>query len=70
MTVQQGDVNFWGVIRVLHTFTGVQMDDSRNTRDWALTSMWAFSMDAVAAGLILNFLKNALPALLRLASGP
>jgi hypothetical protein len=50
--VQQSDVNLWGVIKALHTFTGVQMDDPRNSRDWALTSVWAFSMDAVAIGLI------------------
>ena len=50
--VRQADVNLWGVMQALHSFTGVQMADPRNTRDWALTSMWAFSMDAVAAGLI------------------
>ena len=58
VTVQQGDVNLWGVVRVLHTFTGVQMDDPRNRRDWALTSLWAYSMDAVAAGLIFIVLSS------------
>jgi len=58
VTVRQSDVNLWGVIKVLHTFTGVQMDDPRNRRDWALTSLWAFSMDAVAAGLILMVLSS------------
>lgn len=58
VTVRQSDVNLWGVIKVLHTFTGVQMDDPRNTRDWALTSLWAYSMDAVAAGLILMVLSS------------
>src|SRR5436190_22689101 len=43
VAVRQSDVNLWGVIKVLHTFTGVQMDDARNRRDWALTSLWAFS---------------------------
>ncbi len=51
-------MNLWGVIRVLHTFTGVQMDDARQNRDWALTSVWAFSMDAVAAGLIFMVLSS------------
>src|SRR6476660_2758829 len=51
-SVRQSDVNLWGVIKVLHNFTGVQMDDTRNSRDWALTSLRAYSMDAVAAGLI------------------
>jgi len=58
VSVRQSDVNLWGVIKVLHTFSGVQMDDPRNRRDWALTSMWAFSMDAVAAGLIFMVLSS------------
>jgi hypothetical protein len=58
ITVRQADVNLWGVIKVLHTFTGVQMDDPRNSRDWVLTSLWAYSMDAVAAGLILMVLSS------------
>src|SRR6267143_1807667 len=58
VTVRQSDVNLWGVIKVLHTFTGVQMDDPRNSRDWALTSLWAFSMDAVASGLIFMVLSS------------
>ena len=58
VTVQQGDVNLWGVMRVLHTFTGVPMDDIRKRRDWALTTVWAFSMDAVAAGLIFMVLSS------------
>ena len=57
-SVRQADVNLWGVIQALHSFTGVQKDDPRNTRDWALTSMWAFSMDAVAAGLIFMILSS------------
>jgi hypothetical protein len=58
VSVQQSDVNLWGVIKVLHTFTGVQMDDARNTRDWRLTSLWVLSMDAVAAGLIFMVLSS------------
>jgi hypothetical protein len=58
VNVRQSDVNLWGVIKVLHTFTGVQMDDPRNSRDWALTSLWAYSMDAVAAGLIFMVLSS------------
>ena len=50
--VQRIDVNAWGVIHILHTFTGVRAGDTRNQRDWILTSIWALSMDAVAAGLL------------------
>ena len=55
--LRQSDVNLWGVIKVLHTFTGV-LDDPPNRRDWALTTMWAYSMDAVAAGLIFMVLSS------------
>lgn len=56
--VQQSDVNLWGVMRMLHTFTGVKMGDARSSRDWALTAVWAFSMDAVAVGLIFMVLSS------------
>jgi len=58
VNVRQSDVNLWGVIKVMHTFTGVQLDDPRQSRDWALTSLWAFSMDVVAAGLIFMVLSS------------
>src|SRR5262245_50051808 len=51
-TVQRNDLNTWGVVHLLHTFTGVPAADPHNARDWMLTSVWAYSMDAVAAGLI------------------
>jgi hypothetical protein len=57
-TLQQIKLNTWGVLRILHTFTGVHMDDARNRRDWLLTSVWAWSMDAVAVGLILMVLSS------------
>lgn len=49
--VQRTDLNTWGVLRALHTFTGVRQGDPRNQRDWILTTAWALSMDAVSAGL-------------------
>jgi hypothetical protein len=58
VTVRQAEVNLWGVIKVLHVFSGASMDDPRNRRDWALTSMWAYSMDAVAAGLVFMVLSS------------
>jgi hypothetical protein len=36
----------------LHTFTGVRTTDPTDERDWMLTNVWAFTTDAVAAGLI------------------
>ena len=57
-TVKRIDFNAWGVMRLLHTFTGVSMNNRRNERDWTLTYVWAFAMDAVAAGLILMVLSS------------
>jgi hypothetical protein len=53
VAVEQTDINGWGLIRVLHTFTGVRTGDTRNDRDWMLTTIWALSMDAVALGMCL-----------------
>ena len=52
VTLRHSRVNLWGVMKALHVFSGVQLDDPHQTRDWALTWVWALSMDAVAAGLI------------------
>ena len=57
-TVQSTKLNAWGVMHVLHTFTGAPAADSRNRRDWTLTTVWALSMDAVAAGLIVMVLGS------------
>jgi hypothetical protein len=51
--VEHTEVNAWGIMRVLHTFTGARAGDARNTRDWMLTTLWVWSMDAVSAGLVL-----------------
>lgn len=50
--VERTEINAWGVMRVLHTFTGVRGGDRNNQRDWILTTVWALSMDAVALGLL------------------
>jgi hypothetical protein len=57
-TVQRTKLNTWGVMHVLHTFTGRPAADSQNRRDWTLTTVWALSMDAVAAGLIVMVLGS------------
>jgi hypothetical protein len=58
VAVEQTDINGWGLIRVLHTFTGVRTGDARNHRDWLLTTVWALSMDAVALGICLMVLSG------------
>jgi hypothetical protein len=57
-TLQRNELNAWGVMNVLHTFTGVRPGDTRNARDWTLTTVWALSMDAVAVGLIVMVLTS------------
>jgi hypothetical protein len=57
-TVQRTQLNAWGVMHVLHTFTGAPAADSWNRRDWTLTTLWAVSMDAVAGGLIVMVLGS------------
>lgn len=56
--VEQTEINGWGIMRVLHTFTGVRPTDDRNDRDWVLTTVWVLSMDAVSAGLVLMVLSG------------
>jgi hypothetical protein len=56
--IQRNELNAWGVMHVLHTFTGVRAGDARNARDWTLTTVWALSMDAVAAGLMIMVVSS------------
>ena len=58
VTVRHSAVNSWGVMKALHVFSGVSLDDPRQSRDWALTTVWAYSMDAVAAGIIFMVLSS------------
>ncbi len=57
-TVEQTTVNAWGIMRILHTFTGARAGDKRNERDWISTTVWVLSMDAVSTGLILMVLTG------------
>lgn len=51
-TVERTQVNGWGVLTTLHTFSGVRVNDPKAQRDWLATKVWSFSMDAVAVGLL------------------
>ena len=57
-TLHRTKVNAWGVMNVLHSFTGVPSAGSQQERDWILTTVWALSMDAVAAGLVVMVLSS------------
>ncbi len=57
-TVDTISVNAWGILNMLHSFTGVRGSDGVNARDWALTRAWSFCMDAVCVGLIFMALSG------------
>ena len=48
VSVQQHiETNTWGVMYVLHTFSGTRANNPAATRDWSLTTFWVVSMDAL-----------------------
>ncbi|MBI3465019.1 MAG: hypothetical protein HY000_18480 [Planctomycetes bacterium] len=57
-SVQHTAINSWGVMRVLHTFSGVRANNPQARRDWVLTTVWVVSMDALAAGLLIMVLSS------------
>jgi hypothetical protein len=57
-TLHQTALNSWGVMNLLHTFTGVRAGDVANERDWMLTTIWVLAMDAVSFGLIVMVLSS------------
>jgi hypothetical protein len=58
VTVERTKTNALAISRLLHVFTGVRVPDPKNHRDWIVTKVWAFSMDAVAAGLLAMVLSG------------
>ena len=56
--IAQITVNGWGALHMMHTFSGVRAEDPKMTRDWIVTRIWVFSMDAVAAGLAFMVLSG------------
>ena len=57
-TLHHTALNSWGVMNLLHTFTGVRAGDVANERDWMLTTLWVLAMDAVSLGLIVMVLSS------------
>jgi len=57
-SVLQTDINAWGVMNVLHTFSGTRANNPNAKRDWVLTTVWVFAMDVLAAGLLLMVLSS------------
>lgn len=44
--------------QVFHTFSGSRFNQPASQRDWIMTSIWVFAMDALAAGLIVMVLGS------------
>jgi hypothetical protein len=57
-SIDQISVNGWGILNALHSFTGVRGGRPEATRDWWLTGLWSFSMDAVCVGIIFMVLSG------------
>jgi hypothetical protein len=51
-TVLRIETNLWGVTDSLHKFSGVRIADPGKQRNWFVTRIWSFSMDALCVGLI------------------
>jgi hypothetical protein len=50
--VEQIRVNAWGIMNMLHSFTGVRMNEPDKKREWIVTRLWSFAMDGLSAGLV------------------
>lgn len=44
--------------QIFHTFSGSRFTQPASQRDWIMTSVWVFAMDALAAGLIVMVLGS------------
>jgi hypothetical protein len=44
--------------QIFHTFSGSRFNQPATRRDWIMTSIWVFAMDALAAGLIVMVLGS------------
>ena len=44
--------------QIFHTFSGSRFTQPASQRDWVMTSVWVFAMDALAAGLIVMVLGS------------
>jgi len=45
--------NWWGKMRTLHTFNGVNKNNPDLQPNWRITRIWKFAMDGIAIGFII-----------------
>jgi len=44
--------------QIFHTFSGSRFNQPASERDWMVTSVWVFAMDALALGLVVMVLGS------------
>jgi hypothetical protein len=52
-TVRTTNRPLWPALTILHTFSGSRYNALTTRREWLLTSVWTFAMDALAIGLVI-----------------
>lgn len=57
-TVRHFDNGQLSRFHALHTFSGSRYNQPGSHRDWIVTTMWVFAMDALSAGLIVMVLGS------------
>jgi hypothetical protein len=57
-SIQHFENGHLGRFRILHTFSGSRYSQTTSQRDWVVTKVWVFAMDALAAGLIVMVLGS------------
>jgi len=50
--VEQIRVNAWGTMNMMHSFTGVRVNEPDKKREWVVTHLWSLAMDGLSAGLV------------------
>jgi hypothetical protein len=57
-SVKRIQTNGWGIVLMLHRFSGVNTENPGQQRNWLLTSLWSLSMDVVAIGFAFMALSS------------
>jgi len=56
--VKEFDNGTLHAVQIFHTFSGSRFNQPASRRDWFVTSLWVWAMDALAAGLIVMVLGS------------
>lgn len=56
--VREFENGHFHAFQIFHTFSGSRFNQPASQRDWIMTSVWVFAMDAFAAGLIVMVLGS------------